>query len=283
MGFFQSNREAELELENAGLKKKIQKLEEQADELSKLLEAYNAKLEAQQNLKMLLQIEKGKVAELETSCNKLKSSYESLQKEIERLQKEAAKSGSQPAPTPVGNPNPQTENPSSSGDSSKDIDDKLEKIYKLIYDNDRKDQIIKELHDEVQKYSRDIFSQLAKPYLNAIIRIHSNFASMVNRAKQDFYESSNPAAEQLVKKLEPTLLMIQDLLEDEFDARAFTPQTGDKYDPKMHHAVQGIPTTDPEQGGTVMTCKECGFVRIDTGKVIKQAVVVAFRLENPKE
>ena len=272
MGFFQSTREAELEIENSRLKKKVEALEEQADDLNRRLEACNAQIEAQPNIKLQLQLEKGKVAELETSCNKLKNSYEALQKEIERLHKEAGKSEHN---STIPTPEPNT--------SGKDIDAKLDRIYKIISDNERKDQIIKELHEEVQKYSRDIFSQLSKPYLNAIIRIHSNFASMVNKARQDFYESSDPAAEQVLKKLEPTLLMIQDLLEDEFDARAFAPQTGDKYDPKMHHAVQGIPTTDPEQGGTIMTCKESGFIRTDTDKVIKQAVVVAFRLEKPKE
>lgn len=154
----------------------------------------------------------------------------------------------------------------------------LEAIKKYVDDSTHKDELIRSLHKEVQTLSQDIFSQLTRPYLNGVIRIYNHLAGTTEKAKSDFNEKGLAEDEKLYKKMEASLLMVQDMLEDEFDASFYAPAPGDAYDPRLHYAVQSIPTDDEKLAGTVKSCRQGGFRKSETGKVLKQAVVVVYCL-----
>ena len=268
---FSSRREEELMQENQNLTKSVKRLEAEIEELRHQLEIQKSLSEPDNELTLKLKITEGQLSESEKKYDQLKKTYYAVVEQLKQYEQQNPGQSS-PAPAPdTRNRNDNTE--------LKTISQKLAKIEEALADTAHKDNIIKELHTEVQKYNRDIFSQIAKPHLNAIIRIHTNFSGMVAKAKEEYMQSNSPLPENIYKRMKPTLLMIQDILEDEFDVRAFSPEVGDRYDPKLHQGIQSLSTRDPELGGTIVACKECGFVRSDNGKVIKQALVVVYRLE----
>lgn len=242
-------------------------------ELLEQIESLNAKVESLNSLKSSHQ-------QLNDDYAKLQASYDKLQQAYARLTEQ--QTAREPA-TP--NQPDNAANAESSAHAATDLTpliERLDKLSDMRAVNDRKDEIIKDLHNEVQNLSRDVFSQFTKPFLTSIIRIYTYLAEEIEAGRREFFDTGSKEAEIAYKRMGTSLQMVEDTLLDEFDAVKFAPVPGDAYEPRSHYAVKSIVTDDPALAGTVSACRQSGFKNAETGKIIKQAVVIVYRLNNAK-
>lgn len=245
-------------------------------ELEEKVKELQSQIKNLANLQYEYQKIRDKNTELEAAYNRLKDSYRKLQEAYDTLlrKKEEPKESSIPLPPPIN----ETAGNAGNVDLGP-ITDRLEKIKDMLDASSYKDTIIKELHNELQKQSRDIFSQLEQPYINALIRIHAKVSDILTKARNDYFENPSAESQNLVKILESIVLLIQDMLEDDFNIVKFEPKPGDAFDRHNHRGIQSIVTDDENLGGTIVSCYESGFQRSDNGKIVKQAVVIAYCLK----
>lgn len=155
---------------------------------------------------------------------------------------------------------------------------KLNAMQNLLEENNRKDAIIKELHAELQEHKRDIYSDLTKPLLNNILKIHKNMYELyLHFSKSQGKEDNAPTIEQLLKALDNQVVSIKDMLEDEYDLEYFEPKIGDSYSPKEHHALEALEAGDESLVGTIHACKIGGFRNVNTEKIFKPAFVSVYK------
>lgn len=155
---------------------------------------------------------------------------------------------------------------------------KLAEMQSLLEENNRKDAIIKELHAELQEHKRDIYSDLTKPLLNNILKIHKNMYELyLHFSKSQGKEDNAPTIEQLLKALDNQVVSIKDMLEDEYDLEYFEPKIGDAYSPKEHHALEALETGDESLVGKIHACKIGGFRNVNTEKIFKPAFVSVYK------
>lgn len=155
---------------------------------------------------------------------------------------------------------------------------RLNAMQNLLEENNRKDSIIKELHAELQEYKRDIYSDLTKPLLNNILKIHKNMYELYLHFSKNLGKEDNPPTiEQMLKSFDNQVVSIKDMLEDEYDLEYFEPKKGDAYSPKEHHALEALGTDDESLVGTIYACKIGGFRNVNTEKIFKPAFVSVYK------
>lgn len=250
-------------------------------ELKAQIKDLEDRLRESERIKSDFQAQAKRALEYEASNTTLREKHERLYAEYVKLKEEHTRLLEKPEAAAVP-PLPQDAADTAAAVDATALERKLDKLIDLSADNARKDELIKTLHAEVQRLSADMLSNMSKPYLNAVIRIYTHLADVVGKARRDFFESGSADAEIMGNRLDSTLLMVQDLLEDEFDTVPFSPNAGDAYEPRLHYAVQSLPTSDSQIGGTISCCRQCGFRHTADGKILKQAVVIVYRLENNK-
>ena len=265
MFFTSEKREAEL----LG---RIESQKAQIDAQAARIASLNTEIEALNSLKAKFQQINDDFAKLQIAHEKLQQAYarasETRRNTSEQTEtpKPAAVDDSVPTPAPVAQVDlaPLTE--------------RLDKLADLQEVNARKDEIIKDMHAEIQSLSRGVFDKFAKPFLSSIIRIYTHLAEEIDSARREFFETGSKEAETFYKRMDTSLQMVEDTLQDEFDAIRFTPVPGDTYEPRAHYAVKTINTDDTALAGTISVCRQSGFKNADDGKIIKQATVIVYRL-----
>lgn len=155
----------------------------------------------------------------------------------------------------------------------------LKKVEELLKDVGYKDKIIKELHDELQKRNRDFYADIAKPYLKNIIRIHERLSATYKSVNPEKLKECANGVELVLRKIESDKLMVEDMLNDEYDMVYYEPAPGSLYQPKEHMAIQSLLTDQSNLAGTVAECRQGGFRDLNTGKVFKSAVVSVYKYE----
>lgn len=162
---------------------------------------------------------------------------------------------------------------------SAELCQRLDKIESFLKETEYKDKIIRELHDDLQKKNRNFYAELTRPSIRSIIRIHEFIAGTLKSAKPKEGEDAEATLKRLQQAVEGNCVMIEDLLDDEYNISIFTPEKGDPYVPKEHAAVISIETDDPELAGTINECRQPGFRENETGKIVKNAVVSVYKLK----
>ena len=155
----------------------------------------------------------------------------------------------------------------------------LTQIKTLLEDMAYKDKLIKELHEELHKNSLAMQAEQAKPFLKNIIKIHERIAKTYWHFTKEGTEEQAELFTQLLKNTESNMLMIQDMLEDEYDLLYTEPSAGSPYVPKEHQALRSLPTNDPSKAGTIAECIYGGFKGITSGKILKPAIVAVYKLD----
>lgn len=155
--------------------------------------------------------------------------------------------------------------------------ERLECIEKFVDDNSYKDGIIKKLHSDLQERSGDFMAQIRRPYMKSVIRIHERLSNTLAACQAPEAMADPDALAKTIKKMHGDLLMVQDMLDDEYDLEYFRPEPGDKYDPRTHNALRSIPAPTPAQAGTIADCRLGGFTDQNSGKVVKAAMVTVYK------
>ena len=247
--------------ENKELKAKRKELEEQ----SKALQAENDSL-------------KEKLAQWEDGGKTLAEREKKLQEWEQKLQEREKALEQRPVPAdPAADV---TQHAQASSIPSAGLEKEIKEIRKMLDENQYKDKIIKELHDELQKRSRDFYADIAKPYLKNIIKIFERISGTYKSLNREEFKGKENALELAIRAVENDKLMIEDLLGDEYDMVYFEPEAGSEYLPKEHTAVQSVATRQKEQGGKIIECRQGGFRDANTGKVFKSAIVTVYKYEN---
>ena len=152
------------------------------------------------------------------------------------------------------------------------IDGLAEKIDTAVY----QEKLIRDLHDELQKMRAGLITDIKRGYALNIISIYERMAQTSAR-----FNPSDEAfdAEAMKKLVDGGVLYVKDMLEDEYSLMAFAPEPGSPYKPKEHKAIRVIDTTEEEKANTVSECIAEGFRDDDSGRIIRPARIVVYRLK----
>lgn len=174
-----------------------------------------------------------------------------------------------PAPEPVPTPEP-APTPTAPAVTASDLAALAEKIDTAAY----QEGVIRDLHEELQRYKKGFLADIAKSYVMDIIRIYEVLADTNAHFNPDAPDFDVQRVKHLVSN---NLLSISDLLEDQYSIECFTPKVGDAYLPKEHKAMRTIETDDESLVSTVAECLGSGFKYIDDGRLLRQARVVVYK------
>ena len=147
-----------------------------------------------------------------------------------------------------------------------------DKIDTAVY----QEEIIRDLHHELQQYKKGLIADISKGYVMNIINIYERLSDTCMHLGQS--EATDPASAK--KLIENNILYISDLLEDEYSIERFTPLAGDPYKPKEHKAIRTVDTDDAAKANTVAECLSGGFRDEATGRVLRQARIVVYKLKD---
>ena len=160
----------------------------------------------------------------------------------------------------------------------KGIDEKIAKILSKIEDIEYKDKIIKDLHEDLRENKRDFTTELSKPVLTNLVKIHQMLRGVFLR----FKAVESPDTEnfpKVIRELENNMLNVQDMLEQEYNLAYEEPEIGSKYNPKEQNALQAVITDDESKNGTIAEVVYGGFRDLDKEKMFKSALVKPYRFE----
>ena len=222
---------------------------------------------------------KEKLAKWEEDSKALTEHEKKLKEWEQKLQEHEKVLNQRSEPTETSTDAPQHEQ-MASVPSFPNLEKEIMEIRKMLDEVQYKDKIIKELHDELQKRNRDFYADIAKPYLKNIIKIFERISGTYKALNRDEFKEKADALELAIRAVENDKLMIEDLLNDDYDMTYFEPEAGVEYLPKEHTAVQSITTNQKEQGGKIIECRQGGFRDANTGKVFKSAIVTVYKYEN---
>ncbi len=271
---------AEPQQEAAGLKAKCEELEsvvaafmaenkvvkESQKEMEEKEAALNKQIEDLQKQVETLQKE---IDDLKSKENELQERENALLNSSANTNADEGADASTPASVPTSDVTPQLEA----------VHAELGKLKELIGDVSYKDKLIKELHEELQKRNRDFLAELSKPYLKNIVKIFERLSGTYRVASRPEYKEKEQPFELLLRALESDKLMVEDMLNDEYDMECYEPAAGSPFVPREHTALQSLPTTDEQLGGTIVECRQQGFRDMNTGKIFKPAMVTVYKLE----
>lgn len=157
-----------------------------------------------------------------------------------------------------------------------------EQIDALGAATERRDEIIKSLHDELQTYKNGIRREYIYPILKEIIRwagrVSDTHSHYVREIKRDPAEAVRHIPN-LLKEYRNLEYGLMDLIDDHGIATV-KPVPGEKFDPLKHKRIGSEETEDPAKDGAVAGFASVGFADLETGRLLKQAEVIVFVLKS---
>jgi len=152
-------------------------------------------------------------------------------------------------------------------------------ILSLVKDSDRKDEIIDNLHKELQQYKNGLQEAIIAPLLKAIVReydrVSKQYRFYLDKSQE---ESQSELFGKLLSEFEMLSFSLLNLLGD-YDIEPLDFNAGDAYDSKLQKIVEVIETEDPQQDRTVAECIACGFRNIGTARLLRQAEIKIYKLK----
>ena len=160
------------------------------------------------------------------------------------------------------------------------VEKRLEELAAALRESAYKDNLIKELHGELQRHRQGMLAEVAKPYLRSVMKIHERLRDTARYYARAEVQAEEDAYGRFLRKVESDVLTVQDMLEDDFGVTYFEAEPGGEFVPKEYHALKTVATTDAALAGRVAECLYGGFRSEETGKVVKAAQVTLYKLEN---
>jgi hypothetical protein len=151
-------------------------------------------------------------------------------------------------------------------------------ILELVKDSTKKDEINKELHEELQSYKSGFRRDILSSVLKNIIHWHSKISDQYT-----FYNKKQEEENIDLAALFPILLKeyknlaegLEDLLYDN-DVETVVPAVGDEFNPRTQKSVRTIPPTDAGMERKIAECINVGFKDTITERTLKQPEVVVY-------
>lgn len=138
---------------------------------------------------------------------------------------------------------------------------------KFVEEIARRDEIVDNIHAELQKYKTDLYTKLTTPYILQLLNIYENVSTNAVRIKDDPLESL-----EYLKKLPDFILGII----SNCGVETFAPTVGiDKFD-RFSHKIFSFETTEEESLNNIISeCLLEGFRK--EGVTIKPALVKIYK------
>ena len=186
-------------------------------------------------------------------------------------------------------PEPETEPASMAGQqlpqmatALEQVSEKLKSLETAISDTQHKDELIRNLHKEMEGLKNDFYASLRRPLIKSIVAIHRRMNERLKYLEMKMEEEgadSKALLDEAIRNMEFDCTTVLDTLEDEHDLVYFEPTAGEAYNPKEENAVQVVETDNPVLGGTVKDIIYGGFKESSTGRVWLKANIAVYRMK----
>ena len=163
------------------------------------------------------------------------------------------------------------------------ICERLDIMDKDIKETQRKDELIRDLHKEMETLKNDFYASLRRPVIKSIIAIHRRMderLKYIDGKREEDGADSRLLLDEMVKNMEFDSTSVLDTLEDEYDLIYFEPTIGDAYNPKEQNAIKIEETDNPVLGGTVKDVIYGGFKETSSDRIWLKANIIVYRLKN---
>jgi len=157
----------------------------------------------------------------------------------------------------------------------------LAEILSLVRVSNRKDEINKELHEELLSYKSGLRREILSSVLKNIIHLHGKVIDQYNfYNKKQSEENANLVTDfpVLLKEYKNLADGLENLLYD-YDIEVEIPNVGEEFNPRTQKQVRSIPTDNTEMERKIAECINAGFRDIATYRLLKQPEVAVFQIK----
>lgn len=250
--------------------------------------------------------EQSEIEMLRVTCEELKAQYEALAQQLKKnettteaeieisieevvepaieepMQEEAPAATSAEAPIIA----PIYETPPTTTPQPVDLEPLIKEMKQLreaVADMERKETIIKDLHEELQKYKSGLKKDITAPLLKTIIQIYDKFSSLNTfyMAEAEKNQAQSELLTKVLKEYHNATNSIIDAIYD-YDIEPISVNQGEAYNPKKHRAVETAEVDNPVADKTVAAIKKIGFEDVVLGRVMRHVEVVVGKLKESK-
>lgn len=124
---------------------------------------------------------------------------------------------------------------------------------------EQRDDVMKNMHKELEKLQNNLYAKMLKPYKNSIVMIYDSIARTYEYYKTEAAKAEVGAYDKLIEQIKHFMLLITDTLSDEYDLDIYIPEVGALFAKGQHRVNRLIPTTDENQNNLIAKVCQCGF------------------------
>ncbi|MBR5853606.1 MAG: nucleotide exchange factor GrpE [Alistipes sp.] len=200
----------------------------------------------------------------------------------------------EPAPEPAPAPAPETQ-PVPAVDYApqfealttlvKELKAENAELKTLIGFRDRLEESVRDMHKEMEVYKNGFYEKITKPYLKALLELHTRFADVANHFENVDLSTCDvrETYDRLLGQFKNSVQAIADRVYNDFGIDYFEPEVGQLYDPRQHKAMRVVNTDDAEKHRVIIKVLAGGFKDVDSDKVISTARVETYTYVAPQE
>ena len=155
----------------------------------------------------------------------------------------------------------------------------------LVGFRDRLEESVRDMHKELETYKGGFYEKITKPYLKALLELHTRFADVANHFENVDLSTCDvrETYDRLLGQFKNSVQAIADRVYNDFGIDYFEPEVGQLYDPRQHKAMRVVNTDDAEKHRVIIKVLAGGFKDVDTEKVISTARVETYSYVAPQE
>lgn len=155
----------------------------------------------------------------------------------------------------------------------------------LIGFRDRLEESVRDMHKELETYKGGFYEKITKPYLKALLELHTRFADVANHFENVDLSTCDvrETYDRLLGQFKNSVQAIADRVYNDFGIDYFEPEVGQLYDPRQHKAMRVVNTDDQEKHRVIIKVLAGGFKDVDSDKVISTARVETYSYVAPQE
>ncbi len=155
----------------------------------------------------------------------------------------------------------------------------------LVGFRDRLEESVRDMHKELETYKGGFYEKITKPYLKALLELHTRFADVANHFENVDLSTCDvrETYDRLLGQFKNSVQAIADRVYNDFGIDYFEPEVGQLYDPRQHKAMRVVNTDDQEKHRVIIKVLAGGFKDVDSDKVISTARVETYSYVAPQE
>ena len=200
----------------------------------------------------------------------------------------------QPEPEPAPAPAPETQPAPAVGYAPpfealtslvKELKAENAELKTLVGFRDRLEESVRDMHKELETYKGGFYEKITKPYLKALLELHTRFADVANHFENVDLSTCDvrETYDRLLGQFKDSVQAIAGRVYNDFGIDYFEPEVGQLYDPRQHKAMRVVNTDDQEKHRVIIKVLAGGFKDVDTDKVISTARVETYSYVAPQE